>query len=124
MKTADSVRYLGDIVSANGSMRPCIEDRRNKGWAKLADISAILSEMPDIRRIEVGLKLREAKLHNGILYNSEAWSNIRNKDVERLEQVDVAAMKELVAGHAKCSRAFYYLKFGTLMLRHKVMIRE
>ena len=112
MKTADSVRYLGDIVSASGSMRPCLEDRRNKGWAKLADISAILSE------------LRETKLHNGILYNSEAWSNIRDKDVERIEQVDVAGLKELVAGHAKCPRAFYYLEFGTLMLRHKIMIRR
>ena len=124
MKTADSVRYLGDIVSASGSMRLCLEDRRNKGWAKLADIAAILSELPDIRRIEVGLKLRETKLHNGILYNSEAWSNIRDKDVERIEQVDVALMKELVAGHAKCSRAFYYLEFGSLMLRHKIMIRR
>ena len=95
MKTADSVRYLGDIVSASGSMRQCIENRKNKGLAKLADIAAILSELPDIRRIEVGLKLRETKLHSGILYNSEAWSNIRDKDMERIEQVDVAVMKEL-----------------------------
>ena len=92
MKTADSVRYLGDIVSASGSMRPCIEYRRNRGWAKLADISAIFSDMPDIRRLEVGLQLRDTKLHNGILYNSEAWSNIRDKDVERIEQVDVAGL--------------------------------
>ena len=70
-------------------MRPCIEYRRNRGWAKLADISAIFSDMPDIRRLEVGLQLRDTKLHNGILYNSEAWSNIRDKDVERIEQVDV-----------------------------------
>ena len=111
-------------MSASGSMRPCIEDRRNQGWAKLAEISAILSELPDIRRVDIGLKLRETKLHNGILYNSEAWSNILEKDVERIEQVDVAAMKELVAGHSKCSRAFYYLEFGTLMLRHKIMIRR
>ena len=27
MKTADSVRYLGDIISASGARRPCIEDR-------------------------------------------------------------------------------------------------
>ena len=92
MQKADSVRYLGDIVSASGSMRPCIEDRRNQGWAKLAEISAILSELPDIRRVDIGLKLRETKLHNGILYNSEAWSNILEKDVERIEQVDVAGL--------------------------------
>lgn len=38
MKSADSVRYLGDIISASGSIRPCVEDRRSKGWGKLAEI--------------------------------------------------------------------------------------
>ena len=80
--------------------------------------------MPDKRHVELGLKLRETKLHNGILFNSEAWSSIQDKDIVRLEQVDVAALKALVAGHSKCPTAFYYLEFGALMLRHKVMIRR
>ena len=29
MRTAKSVRYLGDVISASGSLRPCVEDRRN-----------------------------------------------------------------------------------------------
>ena len=61
MSTVDSVRYLGDIVSSSGSLRPCIEDRRNKGWGKLSEISAILSELPDKRHLEIGLKLRGYK---------------------------------------------------------------
>ena len=124
MKSADTVRYLGDIISASGSIRPCVEDRRSKGWGKLAEIKGILSEMPNVRQIEVGLKLREAKIHNGILYNTEAWSNVCLKDLERLEQVDTAALKALVSGHAKCTNAFYYLEFGTLMVRHLVTIRR
>jgi hypothetical protein len=84
MKTVESVRYLGDVVSASGSMRPCVEDRCKKGWGKVAEITGILSEMPDIRQIEVGLKLREAKLHNGILYNSEAWFNVADTHKEKL----------------------------------------
>ena len=72
MKSADSVRYLGDIISSSGAMRPCVDNRRNKGWGKLAEVTGILSELPKVRRIEIGLKLREAKLHNGMLFNSEA----------------------------------------------------
>ena len=72
---------------ASGSMGPCIEERRSKGWVKVADMSGTMSEMPTHRRIEVGLKLREAKVHNGILFNSEAWSNLSDKDIEKLEQV-------------------------------------
>ena len=81
--------------------------------------------MPTDRRIEVGLKLREAKIHNGILYNSEAWSNYSDKDMEKLEQVDMAAIRALMdGGHSKCPKAFYFLEFGTLMVRHLVMIRR
>ena len=124
MKSAQTVRYLGDIVSASGAMRPCIEDRRNKGWGKVSELKGILSELPAIRRVEIGLKLREAKVHNGILYNSEAWSNVSDADMERLEQVSVAALRALVDGHAKCSKAFYYLEFGVPMVRHIVMVRR
>ena len=121
MKTVNTARYLGDIISASGSLGPCIEDRRSKGWGKVADMTGILSEMPTDRRIEVGLKLREAKIHNGILYNSEAWSNYSDKDMEKLEQVDMAAIRALMdSGHSKCPKAFYFLEFGTLMVRHLV----
>ena len=82
MNTAQSARYLGDVISSTGSLGPCIEDRRNKGWGKVADMKGILSEMPTDRRIEVGLKLREAKVLNGIIYNSEAWSNLVDNDIE------------------------------------------
>ena len=63
MRTAESVRYLGDVISSSGSLRPCLEDRRNKGWGKVAEMTGILAEMPSERRIEVGLKLREAQWH-------------------------------------------------------------
>ena len=124
MKSVESVRYLGYIISSSGALRPCVENRRNKGWGKIAEIAGILSELPKMRRIEIGLTLREAKLHNGILFNSEAWSNVADSDMERLEQVDTAGLKDLVAGHSKCSKAFVYLEFGALMIRHIVMIRR
>ena len=103
----------------------CIEDRRSKGWGKVADMKGILSEMPKDRRIEVGLKLREAEVHNGILYNSEAWSNLGDKDMEKFEQVDMASIRALLdGGHSKCPKAFYFLEFVTLMIRLLVMIRR
>ena len=124
MNEVESVRYLGDVFSASGALRPRVEDRRSSGWGKLAEVEGILSELPQDHKIEIGMKLHEAKIHNGILFNSEAWSNVTDGDMERLEQVGTAALKALVAGHSKCTKAFYYLEFGTLMIRHKVMIRR
>ena len=125
MRTAESVRYLGDLILSSGSLRPCLEDRRSRGWGKVAEMTGILAEMPDVCRIEVGLKLREAKVHNGILYNIEAWSNVTDKDMDRLRQVDTAALRAIMAGgHYKCPQAFYFLEFGTLMVKHIIMVRR
>ena len=87
-------------------------------------MTGILAEMPDIRRIEVGLKLRGAKIHNGILYNIEAWPNVSDKDMDRLGQVDTAALRAIMGGgHSKCPPAFYFLEFGDTY-GHTVMIRR
>ena len=74
MKTSKSHRYLVDVISASGSYQDSIEDHRNKGCGKLADIRATLSQLPDIRKVEIGLRMRDAKLTNGMIHSIEAWS--------------------------------------------------
>ena len=106
MKEVQSVKYLGDIISVSGTARESIESRRNKGWGKIAEIAGTVSEMPDIHKIEVGLKMRETKLCNGLLYNTEAWSSISDKEYDRLEQIDTALLKQTMASHSKCSKVF------------------
>ena len=80
---------------------------------------------PASRKLEVGLKLRETKLCNGMLYSTEAWSKISNKEIDRMETVDAAALRAIVGGgHSKCPKVFYYLEFGILMFRHVMMIKR
>ena len=62
MKSADTVGYLGDIVSTNGARQPGFDDRRSKGWAKVSEIESTLAVMADKKKVEVGLKLRDKKL--------------------------------------------------------------
>ena len=114
MKSVRSQRYLGDILTESGSIKDSIEDRRNKGWGKVADISGTLSQLPDTRKVEIGLKLRDAKLINGMIYSTEAWSKISDNELHRLEQVDFALLRSLVEAHSKCSMAFILLEFGVM----------
>ena len=124
MKTVKTQRYLGDIISSSGTYKDSVEDRRNKGWGKVAEIDGILSEMPSTRKVEIGLKLREAKLLNGMIFSTEAWSSISNAEMTRLEQVDMSLLRSLVEGHSKCSRAFILMEFGVLEIRHRITIRR
>ena len=45
--------------------------------------------------IEAGLILRKAILTNSLLYSAEAWCNISDKEIKRLEQVDSALLRSL-----------------------------
>ena len=75
--------------------------------------------------LDVGLKLRESKLCNGMLYSTEAWTNISDKKIERMEQVDMAALRTIIGGgHSKCPKSFYYLEYGLIMHRHIIMIKR
>ena len=49
MKNVQSVKYLGDIISVQGGAKANIENRRNKGWGKVAKIVGILYELPSIQ---------------------------------------------------------------------------
>ena len=124
IKEVTSAKYLGDIISVSGTSRESIENRRNKGWGKIAEIAGTVSEMPDMHKIEVSLKMRETKLCNGLLFNTEAWSSIKDAEYDRLEQVDTALLCQTMVSHSKCSKVFYYLEFGLLSFRHLIMIRR
>ena len=62
--------------------------------------------------------LRKAILVSSLLYSAEAWSNVTEGDIVRLEQVDTALLRSLVGGHSKCPVEFHHLETGTLKLRH------
>ena len=67
--------------------------------------------------MEIGLKLRQAMLLNGMLYNSEAWHAITETEIRLLETVDEQLLRSLVKGHAKTPLEFLYLEAGTTTIR-------
>ena len=59
--------------------------------------------------MEIGLPLRQAMLIISMLFNSEAWHSIREKDIKMLEAVDEYLLRSLVHAHAKKPPEFLYL---------------
>ena len=74
--------------------------------------------------MEIGLKLRQAMLLNGILYNSEAWHNISESEIKMLEQVDEYLLRTLVKGHSKTPLEFLYLEAGATPIRFIISSRR
>ena len=104
MSKSVAVKYLGNIVTSQGGVTATIEDRRNKGWGKVATILGIL-QVVDMgsRRLEVGLLLRKAILVNSLLFTSETWSGVKEKELRRLEQVDQHLLRSFLFSHSKAA---------------------
>ena len=106
-------KYLGGLLNTTGIVINTIEERKNKGFGIVNEIIAILDEIPLGRyKMEIGLKLRQAMLLNGILYNSEAWHSVTEAEIKILETVDEHLLRALVKGHSKPHWSSYTWKLG------------
>jgi hypothetical protein len=106
-------------------IRSTIEDKKNKGYGMVAEILAIINEIPlGQYKMEIGLKLRQAMLLNGLLFNSEAWHDINDVEIKLLESVDEHLLRSLVGGHAKTPLEFLYLEAGAIPIRFILSCRR
>ena len=53
-------------------------------WYFKLYVQVTVSEMPNMHMIEVDLKMRETKLGNGLLFNTEAWSSIKDAEYSHI----------------------------------------
>ena len=102
-----------------------MKERRNKAVAIVAEILAILEDIPLGKyKMEIGLKLRQAMLLNGVLYSSEAWHGVTDSDIKLLETIDEHLLRSLVNGHAKTPIEFLYLEAGAVPIRFLLSSRR
>ena len=125
MKNSDQEKYLGDQICKDAKVKATIEDRVKKGYGIVSEINAILDEIPLGKyRVEMGLKLRQAMLVNGILFNSEAWQGIDKDDIKHLEKIDELLLRSLMGSHKKTPLEFLYLETGSLPINFIISIRR
>ena len=74
--------------------------------------------------MEIGLKLRQAMLLNGMLYNSEAWHSLGETETKMLETIDEHLLRSLVKGHPKTPLEFLYLEAGAIPIRMIISSRR
>ena len=125
MNESKKEKYLGDYITSSGKNDATIEDRKNKGYGIVAEILAILDDIPLGKyKMEIGLMLRQAMLLNGILYNSEAWHSLSEKDIKMMEAVDEHLLRSLVKGHSKVPLEFLFLETGAILIRFLISSRR
>ena len=101
MKESHAEKYLGDVISSDGTIDKTINDRKLKAYSYLSEIKALITDLPfSKRRLQIGIMLRDAIFVNGILFNSEAWHNIAKNTYKNLKQL-------IIHNHSKVSHISY-----------------
>ena len=74
--------------------------------------------------MEVALKLREAMLINGMLFNSEAWHGVTATQIATLEKVDQSLLRQILNAHKGTPIEFLYLETGCVPINWIVAQRR
>ena len=125
MQMKEEQMYLGDILCANGKHDRNIQSRKGKGLGIIKQIMQILEATVFGKyHFEVALVLRESLFLSSLLLNSEAWVNLKEQDIRKLEQVDEILLSKILQSEANTNNIFKYLELGVIPIRFVIMKRK
>ena len=94
MEEKEDEKYLGDVIATDGRNMKNIKSRIAKGTGIVNKILNMLDGIPFGKHyFEVGVLLRDILLVNSILFNSEAWYNLTNAELDLIETIDVSLLR-------------------------------
>ena len=123
MEEKSGERYLGDLLSVKGTNIENIKTRVAKGSGIIKRILIMLNGIPlGNRYFEVAVILRESLLVSRLLFNSEAWYHITDKELDLLETVDTSFLRKILKAPNSTPKELLFLELGCKPLRD--IIRE
>ena len=73
---------------------------------------------------EVAIVPRNSFLINSLLFNSEAWYNVSNNDIEELEKADEALLRRILECPQSTPREMLYLELSCIPVRFIILSRR
>jgi hypothetical protein len=125
VESSEKEKYLGDIISHNGSNVKNIASRKAKGIGAGNKIMDYLEEtIFGPFYFEVVFILRNSMFLNSILTNSEAWYGLSLTEIEQLQQVDEMLFIKILEVRQSCPKEMLYLDTGCTPIRYIIMLRK
>ena len=125
MKCVTEKKYLGDIISCEGSNKLNIKDKTNKGVGNVNKILASINERPYGKHTFAAASLmRQGMLLGSMLPNAESWINITETDLTNLQKPDTMLQRELLSVSGNPSKAFMSLELGFVPVKYVIMYKR
>ena len=125
MEEKDDEKYLGDVISKDGRNIKNIQARVNKGTGIVRKILIFLDGIPFGKfHFEAGVILRNSLLVSSMLFNSEAWYNLTEAELNLLESVDLELLRGILKTPKSTPKEMLFLELGIVPFREIIRQRR
>ena len=128
MKTVDSEKYLGQILSANipDSIHETVKRRVGVANHSVFEIRAVVDDAraEAVGRLSVGFTIWETAVIPALLHSAEVWVNISEKSIKLLEKVQLKYLRLVTGVGTGCPKPILYYHTGTLSMFHRILMRK
>ena len=118
-------KYLGEMISSDGTNTANIAARKRRGFGTVKDICSMLDNMclgPYM--VQKAVVLRNSMLVGTLLTCSEAWYNVSEAELGQLEQVDKSLWTSILEVARTVPYDLVCLELGIEPIRYIVMRRR
>jgi hypothetical protein len=125
MEEVQDEKYLGDILTNDGTNTKNVESRKSKGVGAVSQLMSMLEEISfGPFYFQVAMVLRSTLLINSSLTNSEAWYGLTKSYIDSPEWNDLNLLRRIFEVPDFCPKEMLYLETGCLPVSYMIVIRR
>ena len=125
IKHVSTVKYLGDILNAQGSNVDMIKSRVDRCHGSVTELISICKEAHfGQQQTEMMFLLYKAVFLPRMIYNCESWSKMTSKDIAELQRGQLHYLRSITEVPKSTPIAAVYLEFGVLPIQYEVQLRK
>ena len=125
LKHVSTVKYLGDILNAQGSNVDLIKSRVDRCHGSVAELISICNEAHfGQQQIEMMFLLYKAGFLPRMIHNSEFWSKMTSKDIAELQGGQLNYLRSITEVPKSTPIAAVYPEFGVLLIQYEAELRK
>ena len=122
---AEQIVYLGDVFNMHGDNDSLIQDRIRRGTKATICITSLMQETNlGIHETNVWLLLYRSLFLSTVLFNSQTWSRLRKKDVNKLKVMQQKFLKRIFSLPSSTPNSFLFLELGVLPIEVEINKRQ
>ena len=119
------IKVLGDMFNDKCNNKDLINDRIKRANACIVNSMSLCNELCLGRfSLLTLIVLYGAVFLSSVLFNAQAWSNIKKTEFERLQRVQLKFLKRSVKAPRSCPNAATFLEFGVLPIANEIHVRQ